>query len=70
MEAEEIAAIRNVATTLYNERNKLEKGKQKKKKPAIKAGKGVGRLHDDVADFLSEDDEFEAKVDDGDFDFM
>ena len=56
MEAEEISAIRNVATTLYNEKYKQEKGKQKKKKPAIKAGKAVSRLHDDVADFLSEED--------------
>lgn len=70
MEAEEIAAIRNVATALYNEKNKQEKGKQKKKKPTIKAGKAVSRLHDDVADFLSDDDGFEGKVDEEDFDFM
>ena len=71
LESEEIAAVRNVVTTLYNERNKQEKGKQKKKKPAIKAGKATNRLHDDVADFLGSDDgEFEGKVDDGDFDFM
>ncbi len=58
METEEVAAIKNVATTLYNEKNKAEKGKQKKKKPAIKAGKAVtSRLHDDVHDFLGSDDD-------------